>query len=142
MRKSRLLRRVVGHLTGNKSMAEDIINRLKGKEDEFEAMIADARKRAAAIKDDALKKAKEFKAARFGEIQDAVKAESSAIEDEIAREAGRIEEEAAAKAACIRDIGGEKMDSAVREVLKRVAEGIGDKGDAEDPDNRAERVSG
>ncbi|OGQ50731.1 MAG: hypothetical protein A3J24_09440 [Deltaproteobacteria bacterium RIFCSPLOWO2_02_FULL_53_8] len=123
-------------------MAEDLIDRLKRKEDEFEALITDAKRSAAAIKDDAIKRVKEMKAVRRSAIEDAIRAEAATMQEQTRLEAAHIEHEARLQADRIRSRGRAQLDAAVNEVLIRVVEGIGDKGDAKDPDNRAKRVVG
>ncbi|MBI5886720.1 MAG: hypothetical protein HZB85_09115 [Deltaproteobacteria bacterium] len=117
-------------------MAEDLIDRLKRKEDEFDALIAEAKKGASAIKDEAVKKARELKAARRGTIEDTVRAEAAAREEETGLEVRGIEQEAKARSELIRNRGGKRLAAAAAKVVIRVVEGIGDKGDAKSPDNR------
>jgi len=117
-------------------MAEDLIDRLKKKEDEFEALIVEAKKSAAVIKDEALKKARELKAAMRRAIEDAVRAEAVAKEEETGLEVRTIEQEAKAQVAVIRNKGGKGLDAAVGAVIICLVEGIGDKGDAKGSDNR------
>lgn len=123
-------------------MAEDLIDRLKRKEDEFEALIAEAKKSAAAIKDDAIKRVRELKAARRAAMEEAVRSELAVREAQTNREVEGIEQEAQLQAGRIRSKGKARLEAAVNEVLIRIVEGIGDKGDAKNPDNRAKRVIG
>lgn len=122
-------------------MPEDILDRLKEKEDEMESLINEARGRASLIREEAARRAKEIKNARLNEIDSEVKEASIREEEHIRKEVFNIEEEARSSIGELRRRGAERKGKAVKEVIRYILEGIGDKGDEEAPDNRAEGVS-
>lgn len=105
-------------------MPEDILDRLKAREDEIEAYMNEVKKTASEMKERALIKAKELKNARIKEIDEEVKRIVSAGEDEIKKEALAIESEAAKEIEELRRRGNENMEKAVREVMRLITEGL------------------
>ncbi|MBI1912546.1 MAG: hypothetical protein HYS21_11170 [Deltaproteobacteria bacterium] len=106
-------------------MPEDILEKLRAKEEEMEALINDARKKAAIIREGAAKTAKELKADRIREIEEELKRISSIAEVEMQKEVARIEEQAQKDVEDIRKKGAERKDKAVKEVIKAVLESMG-----------------
>ena len=119
------------------TLKENIIDRLKVKEKEMEACIEEARRKASVIKAEAVKEAREIKAAGAKELEREIKTLSENSEGEITKEVLAIEARSEQEAELVRKRASEKIDSAIREVLRIVAEGIDDREDVKGPDNRA-----
>lgn len=105
-------------------MAEDIIDRLKTKEEEIEAYINDTKKRAALIKEEALKRARELKNLRLKEIEREIISISDGEEEKIKAEIERIEKEGAEKADALKKSGLKNRDRAVKELIRYIVEGV------------------
>ncbi|GMR04606.1 MAG: hypothetical protein BMS9Abin23_0506 [Thermodesulfobacteriota bacterium] len=121
---------------GGGSLKENLIDRLKVKEEEMDALIEDARKKAASIKKDALEKAAGLKGAALEKIDAEVEAARAAAEDAIMKEVEAFEHEARAGAAELREKGLSRIERAVERILSIVAEGIDDREDDKDTDHR------
>ena len=104
-------------------MKENIIDRLKHKEKEMEALIEEARVNASRIKADAVKMAREIKSAGMEELEDELKSRAESAEKELREEVARIEESARSAAEELKKKGAEKTEEAVEMVLRVVAEG-------------------
>ncbi|MFQ5465633.1 MAG: hypothetical protein ACE5EI_06870 [Thermodesulfobacteriota bacterium] len=116
----------------------NVLDRLKSKEDEMEALIAEARRSAAAIREEAAARAKRI-------IEDAAVALEPELEEmtekarsEVAREVRSMEDRSRREAEELRKRGAAKKAEAVEAVVRFVMEGVCDQGDEEGPDNRAE----
>lgn len=108
-------------------MAEDILERLKSKEDELEAFINEARKKASSIKEEALKKAKGIRSAKMKEIE-LVLAEFAEKEKEAAvKEAAAITKNAANQAEGLKKKGAAQKEKAVEVVVRFINEGLGER---------------
>jgi hypothetical protein len=110
-------------------MPENIIDRLKAKEDEMEALIKEARKKAAAIKERAVKKSISVKGAGAAELDEKIDEMRAAAKEEVARETERLENEAAEAAESIRVAAAEMEEEAMALVVRLIAEGIDDRED-------------
>ena len=107
-------------------MAEDILEQLKSKEDEMEALINEARRKASSIKEDALRKAKEIKSARMKETEEEFSGIIARKREAAALEAASIEADAEARAGELKRISVARSDDAVKEVVRFINEGLGD----------------
>ncbi len=108
-------------------MAEDILEQLKSKEDEMEALINEARRKASSIKEDALRKAKEIKSARMKETEEEFSGIIARKTEAAALEAASIEADAGARAGKLRGLVAEQKDKAVKEVVRFINEGLGER---------------
>lgn len=99
-------------------MNEDIIDRLKVKEEEMEALINEAKKKASGIMEDAVRKARELKNIRIREIDEELRKISAIEEESIRNEAAKIEEEGRMATEDLRRRGEERKDRAVKEVIR------------------------
>lgn len=117
-------------------MSENIIDRLKSKEDEMEAHLAEARRKAASIREDAVKRAAAIRGAGAGDIE----AEAAKMRAEAAKEVDaatkRLKGEGRAEAERVRSEGAGRIEDAVALVERLIAEGIDDREDDKGPDNR------
>lgn len=120
---------------------ENIIDKLKVKEDEMEAMLQEARDKARSIREDALRKAKEINGAMLEAFETEMRSAASLEQAKTDEEAARIVDEARNSAKLLAERAGGRMDAAVQEVMRIVTEGACDKGDDKGPDNRAEKPS-
>jgi len=108
-------------------MAEDILEQLKSKEDEMEAFINDARRKAAAIVEAALKKAKDIRNAKMKESEVELAGFIDSQRESARLEAQRIETDALAQAQALRQKGEAQKGKAVETVLRLINEGLGDR---------------
>ena len=108
-------------------MAEDILEQLKSKEDEMEALINEARKQAASMKENALKKAKEIRSAKIKETEQELAGIFARRKEAASREAAAIEADAVARAAGLRQTVAAQRDRAVKEVVRFINEGLGER---------------
>lgn len=99
-------------------MEGDMLDRLRAKEEEMEALINDARKRAAAIKEDALKKARELKERKVREIEAELQSRRTLEEEENIRNGMRRIEEAEEAIEELRKRAELKRGEAVKEVMR------------------------
>lgn len=118
--------------------ADDVLSRLKAKEEEMEALLDEAKRKAASIKEEAVKRAGEIReeAARRteAELAGAASDEKAAMDKEVEE----IWREGHAAARALREKGEARKDRAVEAVTGLILEGIRDQGDEEGPDNRTE----
>jgi vacuolar-type H+-ATPase subunit H len=105
---------------------DDVLDRLKHKEDEMEAQIQEARTRASSIKDEALKKVREIKSARQNELDSEIEKIVASRTGEIDAEVAGIEEQALTDAEELRDKGLKRADEAVLEGVRFIMEGVCD----------------
>ncbi len=126
-------------------MQENIIERLRRKEEEMEALVAGARDRAASIREDAAGKADEIRKGAAAALDAEMERLGVLSGPGIEKEVSEIEEAAALEAGRIRDAGRRRRQAAVEEAMRAVTEGIGrggdDKGDGKGPHNRAKDPS-
>lgn len=118
-------------------MPENIIDKLKAKEDEMESLVAGARKKAAAIREEAVRKAMELKKSGAAGIEEELSRMKKTAMDEVDLEVRKIDAEAEAAAKVITAAGAERKEEAVRVVARLISEGIHDREDDEGPDYRA-----
>ncbi len=111
-------------------MKDDVLDRLKSKEEEIEAAINAAKRQAASIKEGALKKAREFKLSGLKRLDEEARALAARQGEELKKLSEKMDAEAAAKAAELRRTGLQNMDKAIEAVLRRVTEELSDKRDA------------
>ncbi|MBI5970430.1 MAG: hypothetical protein HY884_04685 [Deltaproteobacteria bacterium] len=111
-------------------MSDDVLVRLKAKEEEIEAAINIAKMQAASIKEGALKKAREVKLSSLKRLDEDARALAAMQGEELKNLSAKMDAEAGSKAAELRKIGLKNMDEAVETVLRRVMEALSDKGDA------------
>jgi len=116
----------------------DVLDRLKSKEDEMEALIAEARRSAAAIREEAAARAKRIVEDAAAALEPELEKMTEKAREEVAREVRSMEDQARREAEELRKRGAARKDEAVEAVVRFVMEGICDQGDEEDPDNRAE----
>lgn len=123
-------------------MQDNVIDRLRAKEEEMEALVAAARSRAAFIRVEALKKAAEARSSGLAALEDEIQRLGAEFEADIKKDIAEIEKDAGREAAALREKGGQKTEAAIRQAAKFIMEGIDwsgdDKGDVESPHNRAE----
>lgn len=117
---------------------DDVLDRLKSKEDEMEARIQEARTRASAIKDEAARKAREIRTERARALDAEVDAISAERRREIDAEVAAVDARAEQDAAELRKKGLERIDPVVAEAVRFITEGGSDQGDEKDSDNRSE----
>lgn len=106
-------------------MPEDILEELKAKEEEMEALINDAKRRASVIKEGAVKAARELKSASLRDMEKDIKELASRDEAAITEEVKRIEEESKKSAEGLKIKGLSMRDKAVEEVI-RIITGLGE----------------
>lgn len=103
-------------------MPEDILAELRAKEEEMEALLEQARKQAASIRDEASRTARGIReSARSGSMEEVrafEEAERALIEDE----AGKIEEKGRQEAQELRAKGERNMEKVVAEVMRFLME--------------------
>jgi len=108
-------------------MAEDILEQLKSKEDEMEALINEARKKAASIREEALKKAKEIKSAKIKETEAELAGFAGKKREAAELEAASIEKDAVKRAEELKKKGVARKDEAVKAVVRFINEGLGER---------------
>lgn len=111
-------------------MKDDVLDRLKSKEEEIEAAINAAKRQAASIKESALKKAREFKLSGLKRLDEEARALAARQGAELKDLSEKMDAETEAKAAELTRLGLQNMDRAIEAVLKRVTEALSDKRDA------------
>ena len=115
---------------------DDVLDRLKAKEDEMEARIQEARSRASAIKEGALTKVREIKTASQSELDSEIERIVAARTAEIEAEVAGIDAQAGRDAEELKNRGLRRRDKAISEAVRFVMEGVCDQEDEKDPDNR------
>lgn len=118
--------------------ADDVLNKLKIKEEEMEALIEESKKRAASIKEDAIRKAIEIKDSAIKGLETELASIAVRERARTAEEVKAIEERAAEEAEDLRSLGLGRKSEAVEAVVRFLLEGIGDKGDEKNSDDRAQ----
>lgn len=108
-------------------MPEDILAELRIKEEEMEALINDARKRAAVIRELGLKSARELKESILKETDEEIKAQYSSVIEEISAEARRIEETGEKEALELKEKGLKRKDAVAREVMRFLLDEAGER---------------
>lgn len=108
-------------------MSEDILEKLKSKEDEMEALINEARRKTASIREEALKKAKEIKSAKMKEMEAELAGFAGGKREAYAEEAAAIEKDAAKRAGELKEKGVSRKDEAVKAVVRFINEGLGER---------------
>ena len=123
---SGLLRFLVFQQTakGELAMQDNVIDRLRVKEEEMEALVAGAKSRAAFIRDDAVRKAGEAREAGLAALEGEIKRLGAELEANIKKEIAEIEKDAGKEAAALKEMGGQRMEAAVRQAAKFIIEGI------------------
>lgn len=110
-------------------MAQDnIIDKLKAKEEEMDALINETRKKAASIKEEALRRAKEVRESKAAELEREIQSTITSGEEDIKSELNDIEVKARMEAAALRQKGAEKLSAAIEYVMRIAAGGFDDKG--------------
>lgn len=99
-------------------MAGDILEELKAKEEEMEALINDSKKRAAIIREAAVKNAREIKGAKIREIDAELKKRAEIFEEDMRREIEKIEAEGIDRAEDLKSRGEAGREKAIEEVMK------------------------
>lgn len=105
-------------------MAEDILAELREKEDEMEALISEAREKAAHMREEALKSARAISEKASAEADEEVRAILSSERASIAQEASRIEEDGSKEADRLREKGLRNTEKVVSEVMRFLIESI------------------
>lgn len=122
-------------------MATNILDKLRAKESEMEALLREARTRASSIREEALIKAKEIRDNALKEMETTVEELTAREEAGIRKAVKGIEEKASEDAASFKERAGARMDEAVRRVMEIVLEAKVDKGDDKGPDHRTKKPS-
>jgi len=107
-------------------MKDDVLDRLKAKEEEIDAAINIAKRQAASIKEGALKKARELKLASLKRLDEEARVLAARQGTELKNLSEKMDAEAGARAAELRRLGLGNMDKAVEAVLRRVTEALSD----------------
>ena len=105
-------------------MPGDILEELKRKEEEMEALINGSRKMAFTIRETALKNARELKASRQSEIDRELKERAASFEEGLKKEIEGIEEAGRRDAESLKDAGRARMETAIEDVVKALSGGI------------------
>lgn len=105
-------------------MQDNVIDRLRVKEEEMDALVAGARNRAAFIREDALRKAGEARVSGLAALEDEIRRLGAEFEVNIKKEIAEIEKDAGREAAALREKGGQKMEAAIRRAAEFITEGI------------------
>ncbi len=105
-------------------MQDNIIDRLRVKEEEMEDMVARARNRAAFIRVDALRKAGEMRGSGLAALEDEIRRLGDEIEAKIKNEIAEIEKDPGHEAAAFREKGGQRMEAAIRQAAEFITQGI------------------
>ena len=103
-------------------MAEDILNEIRAREEEMEALINDARGQAASIREAALKSARELRARSLSELEEELKSISDGKLTEMKEEAARIEEQGRREAEKLKVLGEKNFEKVVEEVMRFIRE--------------------
>ena len=120
---------------------DNIIDELKVKEDEMEALLRDAKDKARAVREDALRKANEIRGAMLEAFEAEMRSAASVEEARTEERSREIAIDAREEAKLLAAKATSRMESAVQELMRIVMEGASDKRDDEGPDNRAEKPS-
>jgi len=105
-------------------MQDNVIDRLRVKEEEMEALVAGARNRAAFIREDAVRKAGEAREAGLAALEGDIRRLGVELEANIKKEIAGIEKDAGQEAAALKEKGGQRMEAALRQAAKFIIEGI------------------
>lgn len=103
-------------------MPEDILAELRVKEEEMEALINDARREAASIREAALKSGRELRARSLAELESRLKSVFDEKTAEMKAEAARIEDEGREEAESLRARGERNFEKVVEEVMRFITE--------------------
>lgn len=104
-------------------MADDIIEKLRTKEEEMETLLLETRKQAAIIKEAAIKRAKELKTAKLIEMEEGLRKASEKEDAVIAAEADAIDKEGQRLALELKAKGERNMDRAVEAAVRSIMGG-------------------
>lgn len=108
-------------------MPEDILAGLRAKEEEMEALLNNARREAASIREAALQSARSLKEKLRSELEEELKKTYESRMKETLEEAGRIEEEGRIEAERLREKGEKNLGKVVAEVVSFVKGHHGDR---------------
>jgi vacuolar-type H+-ATPase subunit H len=103
-------------------MPEDILAELRAKEDEMEALLGDARRQAASIREAAQKSARELKSRSRSALEAELKSISDEKTREMKEEAGKIEEQGRMDAEKLKARGEKNFEKVVKEVMRFIKE--------------------
>lgn len=120
---------------------ENIIDEIKVKEEEMEALLREAKENSRAVREDALRKAKEIRGSMLEAFEAEMRSAASIDEARTDERSREILTEAREDAKLLAAKAASRMESAVQELMRIVMEGASDKRDDEGPDNRAEKPS-
>lgn len=101
-------------------MAEDMIERLKAKEEEMEALLTGARKKALSIREEAHRNAKEIKNAKLMELEREIKDIEAGADASVKDEIRKIEESGKTLVEGIRKKGSANSEAALEEAARRL----------------------
>ncbi|OGP13314.1 MAG: hypothetical protein A2052_03475 [Deltaproteobacteria bacterium GWA2_54_12] len=109
-------------IAGRVTMSEDILSELRAKEEEMEALLNDARRQAASIREAALKSARELRSRSLSELEGELKSISDEKTNEMKQEAGKIEEQGRNEAEKLKARGEKNFEKVVEEVMRFIRE--------------------
>lgn len=99
-------------------MPEDILAELRAKEEEMEALLGDARRQAASIRDAATKSARELRSRSLSELEQELKSISDGKTRDMKQEAAKIEDEGRRDAERLKARGEKNFEKVVEEVMR------------------------
>lgn len=102
-------------------MPEDILEKLRSKEAQMEALLSETRAKASIIKEAAVKKAKELKTAKIIELEEDLRKAYEKQDALVKSEAAAIDGQAEKMALELKEKGVRNMDWAVEKVYRIIA---------------------